>query len=87
MRNRRQQAIVQLDELATAMLLRVMREGNECYHAGEDPRDLVSAAVTYYLANEGEAVGRFELNHGDECLERAKATRKHLERKGGTDVR
>ena len=68
--------VVELDELASDMVRRVCREGNECREAEEDPRDLVNAAVTFYLCGDrDEQHGEFDLNCGDEALERAKQNR------------
>ena len=64
--------VVELDELASTMLRRVCREGSDCREAGEDPRDLVNAAVTFYLCgDEDHREGQFDLECGDEALRRA----------------
>ena len=68
--------VVELDDLASTMLRKACREGNECREAGEDLRDLVNAAVTFYLCGDkDDQHGEFDLNCGDEALERAKADR------------
>lgn len=64
--------IVELDDLASTMLRRVCQEGNGCREAGEDPRDLVNAAVTFYLCDdEDHRQDQFDLECGDEALRRA----------------
>ena len=69
-------SVVELDEVASAMLRRVCQNGSSCREAGEDPRDLVNAAVTFYLCGEDdEQHGEFDLNCGDDALERAKQDR------------
>ena len=68
--------VVELDDLASAMLRRVCREGSDCREAGEDPRDLVNAAVTFYLSDNTTArSGKFNLEDGGNALERAKTDR------------
>ncbi len=68
--------VVELDNLASAMLRRVCQEGNECREAGEDPRDLVNAAVTFYLCGDKDhRHGQFNLDCGDDVLARAKNDR------------
>ncbi len=68
--------VVELDDLASAMLRQVCREGNACREAGEDPRDLVNAAVTFYLSDDATArCGKFNLEDGGNALERAKTDR------------
>ena len=72
--------VVELDDLASAMLRQVCREGNGLFHAGTDPRDLVNAAVTFYLADEATpSHDGFDLDCGDEALERAKLDRQSRE--------
>ena len=85
---RRQQAmqrvpgrlLIELDDLASAMLRRVCQDGAEHFDPGHDPRDLVSAAVTYYLCGENDADGLFSLNDSTEALTRATTARTALER-------
>lgn len=68
--------VVELDDLASTMLRQVCQEGNACYEAGEDPRDLVSAAVTFYLSDDDDyRRGEFNLECGDDALKRAKSDR------------
>lgn len=73
---------VALDDLASAMLEKTCREGNGCREAGEDPRDLVNAAVTFYLCDDANCRHReLDLECGDDSLQRAKADR--LAQEGG----
>ena len=68
--------VVELDDLASNMLRRVCQEGNACREAGEDPRDLVSAAVTFYLSDDDDhRHGEFDLEDGSDALRRAKSDR------------
>ena len=68
--------VVELDDLASAMLRQVCREGNSCREASEDPRDLVNAAVTFYLSDDTTArCGKFNLEDGGNALDRAKTDR------------
>ena len=67
---------VQLDELASAMLSRTVQEGCATQPAGEDPRDLVNAAVTYYLCDDtNHRHGELDLDDSADALERAKRDR------------
>ena len=69
-------AALTLDPVASAMLRKVSQEGDACRHPGEDPRDLVNAAVTFYLSDDqNDRHGEFDLSCGDEALARAKHDR------------
>ena len=71
---------VELDDLASAMLRKTCKEGDACRHPGENLRDLVNAAVTFYLSDDrNDQVGKFDLSQGDDALERAKHDRLKLE--------
>ena len=71
---------VELDDLASAMLRKVCKEGDACRHAGENLRDLVNAAVTFFLCDDrNDQQGEFDLSCADEALERAKHDRLKLE--------
>ena len=67
---------VELDDLASAMLRQVCREGSASQEPGEDPRDLVNAAVTFYLCDpRNDRHGEFDFDDGGDALERAKQDR------------
>lgn len=76
----RPRTAVELDNLASAMLREACREGTDCLHPGEDPRDLINAAVTFYLCgDDNNRPDGFDLEISGEALERAKRTRLKLE--------
>lgn len=78
--NRPGRIIVELDELASAMLREVSQKGSTCREAGEDPRDLVNAAVTFYFCgDDNHRAGKFDLEDGGDALERARTVRLALE--------
>ena len=62
------------------MLRQACREGTACHHPGEDLRDLVNAAVTFYLCGEADSrQGELSLEDAGEALERAKQARLDVE--------
>ncbi len=70
----------QLDAVASAMLRKACANGTACHHAGEDPRDLINAAVTFYLCGEdNDQHGDFDLNDSSDALKRATHDRLALE--------
>ena len=74
--------VVELDDLASAMVRKRLAEKDH-----PDSRDVVSAAVTFYLCDPDKSHGLFDLSDGKEALERAKRQRLHLHRKSFKVVR
>ena len=71
---------VELDDLASAMLRKTCKEGDATHHAGENLRDLVNTAVTFYLVDDrNDQFGEFDLSDGADALARAKRDRLSLE--------
>ena len=68
--------LIELDDLASAMLRKVIANGTPTIDPHEDPRDLVNAAVTFFLCDEDEKSGKFHL--GVLCSALARAERDRL---------
>ena len=68
---------VELDDMASAMVREFMAKGHECFapEAGRDPRDVVSAAVTFLLGDPNTS----PWDSSDDCLELARERRDALE--------